>query len=322
MVINKKNFHFLRRKLLLLLFTLEKYLSYDFKLIIKPIISNIYPIMMVMSSVVSILILLTISKGTNALKDVKLKINPAEVRRGEQATLLCLYDLEGDSLMSVKWYRGQREFYRITPNEEPTAKIFPYNGINVDESRSNASQVVLQQVGFSLSGNISCEVTVENNFKTSLASMQMTVVELPDKRPTITTEKGKYKINDTLIAECLTSPSNPAASLSFLLNNIPVGSPDTKAIPLDSSSSQYISKLTLNITLQPKHFNKHGQLLLKCTALVASHRKTAELYVPPNTNEPIPERVRSYGSSAGIVRVNDGYRLAVFCVVPLVFYAY
>lgn len=54
------------------------------------------------------------------------------IRRGESATLQCIYNMEGDSLYSIKWYKGKREFYRYTPKETPSMKIFPVAGINVE----------------------------------------------------------------------------------------------------------------------------------------------------------------------------------------------
>lgn len=42
---------------------------------------------------------------------------------------------------------------------------------------SNASQVVLQQVGFNLSGNISCEVTTDApSFTTAMVSKELMVI--------------------------------------------------------------------------------------------------------------------------------------------------
>lgn len=63
-----------------------------------------------------------------------IEFEPKAVSRGGQATLYCLYDLEGAPLYTVKWYRGQREFYRYSPNENPSTKIFPFHGIHVDVS--------------------------------------------------------------------------------------------------------------------------------------------------------------------------------------------
>jgi hypothetical protein len=46
--------------------------------------------------------------------------------------LKCNYDLEGDTLYSIKWYKGRHEFYRYTPKENPAMKTFPVFGINVE----------------------------------------------------------------------------------------------------------------------------------------------------------------------------------------------
>jgi hypothetical protein len=70
------------------------------------------------------------------LKDVRVNV-PAAILRGGTATLLCHFDLEGDSLYSVKWYKGRREFYRFTPKEDPAMKIFPIFGLEVEVSTSD-----------------------------------------------------------------------------------------------------------------------------------------------------------------------------------------
>ena len=40
---------------------------------------------------------------------------PTVVERGEDVELWCRYELEGDTLYSLKWYRNNMEFYRYTP---------------------------------------------------------------------------------------------------------------------------------------------------------------------------------------------------------------
>jgi hypothetical protein len=67
------------------------------------------------------------------LKDVRVLV-PAAVKRGENVNLICKYDLEGDTLYSMKWYKGKREFFRFTPKENPSLQIFPVPGIYVEVS--------------------------------------------------------------------------------------------------------------------------------------------------------------------------------------------
>lgn len=59
---------------------------------------------------------------------------PAAVRAGENVLLACHYDMQGDVLYSIKWYKGRREFYRYTLKENPAKKVFKVAGMNVDVS--------------------------------------------------------------------------------------------------------------------------------------------------------------------------------------------
>ncbi|KAJ8942990.1 hypothetical protein NQ318_001714, partial [Aromia moschata] len=155
------------------------------------------------------------------LKDVLLEIEPNVVEKGGQSTLKCSYDLEGHPLYAVKWYRGYHEFYRYTPKELPSTKIFAFEGIHVDLNQSNEHQVVLRDVGFNLSGNFSCEVTTDApSFATSSVSSAMSVVVLPNSPPTLSTDRSFYDIGDVLRVNCTSPPSRPSATLTFILNNI------------------------------------------------------------------------------------------------------
>lgn len=62
-------------------------------------------------------------------------ISPTAVQRGKNVSLFCHYNLEGQQLYAVKWYRGQYEFYRYNPSEIPNRKIFIFPGIKVDVSK-------------------------------------------------------------------------------------------------------------------------------------------------------------------------------------------
>lgn len=69
------------------------------------------------------------------IRDVSIKADPSSVNIGEQTTLKCSYTLEGESLLSVKFFGGRREFYRYTPNDSPKNKVFQMSdAFNVDVS--------------------------------------------------------------------------------------------------------------------------------------------------------------------------------------------
>lgn len=54
--------------------------------------------------------------------------------RDTSAVLECHYDLDGEALYSVKWYKDGNEFYRYVPRDMPPAQIFSLVGVTVDVS--------------------------------------------------------------------------------------------------------------------------------------------------------------------------------------------
>ena len=77
-----------------------------------------------------------LSSVTGMASSIRLKkvVIPPHALRGDDVTLQCLYDMEGDKLYSIKWYRNGHEFYRYIPTDRPKTTIFDGNGIHVDVS--------------------------------------------------------------------------------------------------------------------------------------------------------------------------------------------
>ena len=71
--------------------------------------------------------------GSRGLKEVTVTI-PQAAKIGDTVELKCRYDLEGEPLYTVKWYKGPREFFRYIPKELPSTQVFPLPGIDVDVS--------------------------------------------------------------------------------------------------------------------------------------------------------------------------------------------
>ncbi|KAI5755900.1 hypothetical protein M8J77_020508 [Diaphorina citri] len=111
------------------------------------------------------------------LRGVHIRI-PTSVIPGQTVTMICSYDLEGDPLYTVKWYKGRSEFFRYVPKELPHTRVFPYPGINVDVSQSNSNQVVLRDVQMDIAGKYRCEVSADApSFHTDMVSSYMHVVQ-------------------------------------------------------------------------------------------------------------------------------------------------
>lgn len=53
---------------------------------------------------------------------------------GNSTRLECKYDLQGEKLYTVKWYKDGNEFYRFLPGETPEVQVFEVAGVHVDVS--------------------------------------------------------------------------------------------------------------------------------------------------------------------------------------------
>lgn len=247
------------------------------------------------TSLLAVFLILTFFKDALGLKDVVLDIEPRVVQRGGQSTLRCSYNLEDAPLYNVKWYRGRHEFYRYTPSEHPSTKIFAFPGVHVNLELSNEHQVVLQNVSFHLSGNFSCEVTTEEPFIVRVVSKDMLVTVLPKGPPSIATDRPIYSVGEILRANCTSLPSRPAAILSYTLNNIVVCEKcETRK---HQSQDLWWSELSLELPLFPSHF-LHGRLLLRCEARVADMYRQDAAIVLANPKDPVPQRVTSSNQAA------------------------
>ncbi|XP_065072468.1 uncharacterized protein LOC135696859 [Ochlerotatus camptorhynchus] len=244
--------------------------------------------------------------GAGAIRSVHLVVDPPAVRRSQHATLRCLYDLGSSPLYSVKFYRGLREFYRFSPNEYPEKKTFAFPGINVDLLLSNASQVVIRNVGFGLSGNFSCEVTADAPlYSTATGHIQMQVVELPESGPTLWTEHSRYEAGDVLRANCSSPPSRPRADLKLTLNNLVMLNQDQTV--RTTTDNLITTAISLRIHLQSSHFagvlmaggGGSGTLVLRCTATIGTlYERYSELELGAQQRDPVPARVTLTGSAA------------------------
>lgn len=235
--------------------------------------------------------------GVGGLRATDLRISPPVVQRGSEAILECLYELTEAPLYSVKWYRGRHEFYRYSPTETPSTKIFPFAGINVDLNRSNKSQVVLTRVSFGLSGNFSCEVTADApSFATSIVSNTMEVVVLPPSSPTIQTSQHYYTPGDVLRANCTSGPSRPPPELNFYINDMSVSQGTYQVNP--SGEGLLTAELNVQIQLWPAHYER-GAPILRCEAKVGDlYRDDSAVALYSANSDPKIERVTSPGSGS------------------------
>ncbi|XP_053958428.1 uncharacterized protein LOC128863335 [Anastrepha ludens] len=204
---------------------------------------------------------------STALSNVSVSI-PSAVKRGDNAILICNYNLEYDNLYTVKWYRGRREFYRYTPKENPALKIFPASGgYTVDMSESNATHVFIRNP---TSGKYSCEVSADApSFDTFFVSGEMEVVELPTQRPVITGVHSRYRLGDVVNGNCSSDFSKPAANLTWWINDVQAPLHYVRIFGIQRHFAENLESavLEINFIVTLQHFIK-GRLKLKCSARI------------------------------------------------------
>lgn len=242
-------------------------------------------------------LLLTLFGGVTSLRDVVLLVEPSVVIRGGTAALICSRDMQGAPLYSVKWYRGNHEFYRFTPMEEPSTRVFGLPGIYVDMNRSNGTQVLLRRLDLSLAGNFSCEVTADApSFATQIAAKVIDIIALPSLGPVLKADKDRYQPGEVLQANCTSSPARPSANLTIFINEEPIRSSETSLHPSESGLLWTAVKADIKVT--PELF-VGGRLRVACIATVYDvYRSSANLdFFTPET-DPRPERITLNGTSS------------------------
>lgn len=220
-------------------------------------------------SIYHIICWLLVVPVTNAIKLTE-KLIPSHAIEGEDVVLECLYDLQGDSLYSVKWYRNGQEFYRHIPTDRPQTVVFRQAGLIVDEYKSTETRLVLRNVDLTTSGKFRCEVSGEAPlFQTATFTNVLIVVDLPDDGPVISGTQPMYNEGDTLTANCTSFNSFPAATLNWYINGQVAPHRLLKKYKIITSKKDLTtSRLGLRLKVEKGLFSKSGDLKIKCTATI------------------------------------------------------
>ncbi|KOB79038.1 Uncharacterized protein OBRU01_01237, partial [Operophtera brumata] len=148
---------------------------------------------------ISTCVLTAMVHRVTSLRDVVLLVQPEIIIRGGTAALICSRDMQGAPLYSVKWYRGNHEFYRYTPMEEPDTRVFGLPGIYVDVNEP-----------------------IERDPGAAPETGPQSRWQLQLRRPVLLADKDSYQPGEVLRANCTSSPSKPPANLTIYINEEPV----------------------------------------------------------------------------------------------------
>ncbi|XP_076365907.1 uncharacterized protein LOC143254645 isoform X2 [Tachypleus tridentatus] len=266
---------------------------------------------------VSFLVATTVLQAVLTLKLIELYI-PTTVKLASPVWLYCGYDLEGDDLYSVKWYKNHVEFYRFLPSDNPPGQKYDLVGVYIDLKKSNQTHVYLNQTDLNTEGLYGCEVSTEApSYRTVQAEKNMKIYVLPRENPTIEGLEPTYDVGDEVNVTCISSPSKPAAWLSWFINGRPVD--PNSLMPYRYQRHQeglQSTMLGLKFIVTFNHL-KLGVMSLSCTATVSQEyysrsgeiviggqfRPEAESYVPAETGPTLSTGKQEY-KVGEIVEVN------------------
>ncbi|XP_025018075.1 uncharacterized protein LOC107361825, partial [Tetranychus urticae] len=196
---------------------------------------------------------------------------PGAVANGSSVWLHCDYDLENDSLYSVKWYKNYEEFYGYLPSSNGIQhKVFPQRGINIDLLKSNSTHVCLESIDLNTEGTFGCEVSTEAPvFRTVKAEKDLRIYVSPTSHLKVFGLQEHYNIHDTINLTCIGGPSKPPMLIAWFINDKKVD-PSSRLIQSISSTRDidglYLSLTTLTFPLKSTSIS-NGDLIISCEAL-------------------------------------------------------
>ncbi|KAJ8675992.1 hypothetical protein QAD02_011778 [Eretmocerus hayati] len=199
----------------------------------------------------------------------------------KELVLHCDYDLHGNELYSVSWYRNDQMLFKYQPSSSPPGIDFQTDSDNqysprdvkVLPNKSNATHLLLegnqdisQENLPRYEGTYTCEVLIERTFLADFAMANVSAAILPKSYPMIEGLSSTYQESAQLDATCSSAPSWPPADLTFLVNGQKVDRKFTRekrVQPAGAIASS--SQLTISIPLERYDFPK-GELRIVCRA--------------------------------------------------------
>uniref|UniRef100_A0A0P4VUB3 Ig-like domain-containing protein n=1 Tax=Scylla olivacea TaxID=85551 RepID=A0A0P4VUB3_SCYOL len=263
------------------------------------------------AATVAIVIISLLHQGVSldiVLKDL---VVPEQAKRFTNVTLECIYESRMKPIF-VKWLHNDLEFLKFQPKDpvDPINLFTDDSSLVVNANETTGNKVVLTEVDLSASGNYTCEVMGESpNFHEDKMTKVMTVVEIPDEKPTIEGDvRDHFAVGDTVNLTCTTPPSFPGATLSWFINEHEAPHDFLhKYAPEKSKDGLIVSRLSLNFKLAPSHFIG-GELRLKCVASILTlYTKTSEhsQQASSKPEEPPIKEVRNLPEEGSLITIGN-----------------
>ncbi|XP_068232530.1 uncharacterized protein [Palaemon carinicauda] len=243
---------------------------------------------------------------------------PKTAFSGDKVRLTCTFDLHGDELYSLTWWKDEKMFFKYVPKNARPDSFYDIPGITVDAQRSNLHEVILSRVDHRASGKLRCEVIAES-FEQDTMVKNMTVIDLPVRGPSIIGFRGNYQVDELLLLNCSCPPSYPSTTLSWYINGNLASRETVIVFPGESDNMGRKSSLSgLQMWLRSDHFAGGQGLLLRCTASILDlYRKSTDVLITDSNY--IASSPREGASTGGSdVRIGSSALILILALTSLV----
>lgn len=223
------------------------------------------------------------------LKILGVKVPPI-VSYGQSAVLRCDFDLEGEDLYCVRYFKDDRQFYSYCPGSHPQGQLFGARGIYMDIGRSNASHVFLTKTDLSSSGTYECQVRSRPSMMLRRSECLMSVYSVPSLLLNIEGQSDHKCSDEAINMICFSDPSIPVAQLSWFINDQMASEEMLTRFSVGPKSRKgwQSAKLGLHFQKRPDLF-RNGAIKLSCRATfkVITHFEATEWIL---NGRPIPKK--------------------------------
>ncbi|XP_069193642.1 uncharacterized protein [Procambarus clarkii] len=226
---------------------------------------------------------------------------PSYALEGQNVTLTCGFDLEGDDLYSLLWWLDSSVVLRYTaPLYEPSnwtsegtqepelrddlflldpisnvttrpLSWFPAEGLQATLGREGEPENLwLLEVGPEAAGVYTCEVTTEAppTFLSANASHLLHVIVPPSGSPSLRGTAGVVAEGEWVAATCVSPPALPAPDITFYINQKPVVKEFMSAVMVRSTGDKRkVVSRTVGFSAYRPLFTL-GHLALECRVTI------------------------------------------------------
>ncbi|XP_060533854.1 uncharacterized protein LOC132706512 isoform X2 [Cylas formicarius] len=167
--------------------------------------------------------------------------------------LLCRFDMGGEELYAVKWYKDDNEFFRYSPGYGNKYSLFPIPGVHVDKTKSACDRHRCDLTLTNLTrpesaGAYRCEISSEApSFRLASQTRNISVAVLPEAAPKIEISQNSYFLGDTLTAVCTSDWGDPTPTLTFYANGEAVAPKYVKELKPQMHYVNHRIKLVRNV---------------------------------------------------------------------------